>query len=169
MTFVKWILLVYVVLAGKLVFGPDVSDHDFLPDGVLVLALLALLTIEHPLAFAVAGIIGLVGDLFWGDRLGTSMLCIAVVGYLMGGIRRWFTPENPIRSVTVAWFLAATLLITRAVLVKTIDGGAMDPENMLIRAAWEGLWCGVAVFGADFLLRLLQERWSLVFQAAGSN
>ncbi|MFO0948466.1 MAG: rod shape-determining protein MreD [Planctomycetota bacterium] len=168
MTIVKWILLVYVVLASKLVFGSDLAGHEFLPDGMLVLALLALLTIEHPLAFAVAGVIGLVGDLFWGDRLGTSMLCLAVVGYAMGGIRRWFTPENPLRSVTVAWFLAATLLLARAVLIKTIDGGAMNPEDMLIRAAWEGFWCGVAVFGADFLLRLGQDRWSLIFQAAGS-
>lgn len=166
MSVIKWSLLVYLVFAINLVFGSELARSDVLPDPILVLAILVIVSVDHSLAFALAAAIGLFGDLLWGVRLGSSMLCLAVVGYSLGGIRHWFETESLTRSISVAWFLGTIVLFGRAVLNLLLDGGSVDLERLLVRAAWEGFWCGIAVYVTHFTLDRCRERFSLIFHTA---
>lgn len=166
MNAVKWTLLIYLVFAANLVLGPRLAGSDVLPDPVLVLAVLVIVTLESSLAFAVAGLIGLCGDLLWGDRLGTSMFCLSLVGYSLGGIKHWFDIASLTRSVAVSWFLATAFLVSRAFLSHLLDGQSVDLELLLVRATWEGFWCGTAVYFVHLALVRSKERFSLIFHAA---
>lgn len=168
MSALGWLALVYAVLAAKLVLGPRMPESDFMPDPILVLAILSLVTIEHPLAFAIAGAVGLIGDLLWGERLGTSLLCLLLVGYWLGGVRRWFELERPGRAIGAAWLLAAVVLLARGLLTHALEGQAIaDPEAMVLRAAWEGLWCAVAVYLSHLAIQHARQRVGVIFQGAG--
>lgn len=168
MSALGWLAIVYAVLATKLALGPRMPQSDFFPDPILVLAILSLVTIEHPLAFAIAGAVGLVGDLLWGDRLGTSLLCLLLVGYWFGGVRRWFEIDRPGRAIGAAWLLAGVVFLARGLLTHALAGQAIaDPEAMVLRAAWEGLWCAVAVYLSHLVIQHTRQRVGVIFQASG--
>ena len=164
MNALKWSLLVYVVLAGKLALANTPASIDLFPDPILTLAILAIVALEHPLSFAVAASIGFAGDLLWGERVGISMLCLLVTGYWLGGIRRWFDLDAPVRSVSVAWFLATVVVALETILRRALGGGAYDLESLFVRSIVDGFLCGLVVYLLHLALEKTAASLRTIFQ-----
>ncbi|QDU62059.1 hypothetical protein Pan216_29250 [Planctomycetes bacterium Pan216] len=167
MNWIKWGLLVYATLAAKTVLGPELQGWEFLPDGVLVIAILALITIEHPLAFAIAGLIGFADGLLWGPKLGSTMLSIVVIGYAFGGIKHWFAMDKLFRSVGVAWFLASAVLLSRTSLLQYLAHRSVDLEAIIVPAVWEGFLTGTAVVAVAYVFDRIGKLYETVFRSSG--
>jgi hypothetical protein len=163
MSWLKWALLIYVALSIRLVHGQTLARFEFCPDGTLILAVLALLTIEHPLAFAFASLIALAGDLLWGDRLGATMCAVLIVGYWLGGVRQWFREGSPIHSALAATFLTGLILFVRAVVARMLDHSPMDYEAMGARAAVDGAVAGAVLVAIQAVLIRIHRAFYAVF------
>lgn len=168
MNALKWALMAYAVLATKLALWSYLDSNPLMPDPVLVLALVALITEAPPAGVLIAAILGMLGDLFWGTRLGATMVCLVATGWWLGGIRKWFDIELPARSIGVATFLGWAVLAERSALYAWLLGSSRDLEQILVPTLWQAVPIGVATFGLAYLFDRSKNAWATLFQPSGA-
>ena len=168
MTVVLWTLLLYCSLVLGVVFqGSSSATLFWMPDGIAVLAVLAMVTLAWPSGLWVAAGIGLLADLLWGPRLGLTTVCVVVVGSLLGGIRHWFDCGRPARSIAVTTFLAAMLLMTRYALQQwLIASGDVDWIGLTMLGTWEAVKAGLTAFALAWLVERTTTTTTILFRPA---
>jgi cell shape-determining protein MreD len=169
MSWLRWLLLVYLALSARLALAPATTSSGMLPDPNLALAILAIVSIQHPLGFVVAALIGFSGDLLWGENLGATMLPLTLVGYWLGGIRRWFALETPFRSIGAAAVLAAATIALRAILLAFLFREPIAWERLAIRSSYDGIVCGVLAFALHFVVERFTQWLRAVFQPSAAG
>lgn len=168
MLWFKWLVLAYLTIAAKLALAPYVTSYGHLPDPMLVIAVLALVTVDHPYTFALAGMIGLAGDFFWGERLGAAMLCLLVVGFFLGGLRRSFALEKPLRALAAASLVATALFLLHAVLEQFLRSRSLQWPALSTPVLADGCICGGVVYALHAVLTQSTRRIAAIFHAVAA-
>lgn len=169
MRWLGWLLIVYLMLAGRIVFRDVWTSFPLTPDPLLVLGILVILRLESPYGLLWGAFIGLSADLLWGDRLAVLMLSLATAGHLLSGVRDWYASGRTARRWAAASLLATAVLLVRAGLERFLGGTAPDLEAMALRAGFEGVATGACVLALDRAISWIAEAWGQVSPAVSSN
>lgn len=152
MMWFKWLILAYAALSISVGLGDVLSRYPLLPDPVFLLGLYAIIAIDHPLGFAVAGLIGLADDLVWSERIGPTMLALQATGFALGGSRRWFGNGSIARLIGIGTLLAASALAARSGVLVALDRSSVDWEAFVLRAIAEGSFYAAGLVALDRLV-----------------
>jgi rod shape-determining protein MreD len=150
------IIAAYVVAVLETTLGDRIVIAQVVPDGLALIALLAVLTGDARRDFLLAGVIGTLADCLSPGRLGVGMLCFLLAGYaamqLRGRPARW-------RAVQVLVIGLGTMAITLAVGgVNLMLGETAIPWwSLVARSIGVGFYTGLAAVPCVMVVRWLDE------------
>lgn len=160
---VTWLALVYATAAIKVTYEQALLDLRVMPDPLLVLAILVILSAEPPVSYVVLAAIGFLSDLLWGQTIGTSMVCMLSVGYLLGSFRNFFQTGELVRAVLIAWVLATAILLSRVCVFEQLQGNPIDLGPLAVAALVEAAPCALVVVFVRGISDVIGSRLSFLF------
>jgi rod shape-determining protein MreD len=148
----RMLLVVALLVAAHFAIRPLLGTRvqiDF-----LVIALVLFSITVRPGVAALSGmVLGLLADGAQSSGFGTTMLSLAVVGYVVSWLKAAFFAENSLLNFVVIFFSAWAVALVRALLLGT---GSLDTSFVITTLVWLPLSAAVTAIVGAVLLGVLR-------------